>query len=91
MIGTNKKCATETVEMLIEDVAAGDLLSPSDPSPDAIERLLAEREAGQVDFSGWEKIDLAEIGRGEPQGRPRVKFASREELLSASGMDGSGD
>ncbi len=91
VIGTNKKCATETVAMLIEDVAAGDLLSPSDPSPDAIERLLAEREAGQVDFSGWEKIDLAEIGRGEPQGRPRVKFASREELLSASGMDGSGD
>ena len=90
VIGTNKKCATETVEMLIEDVAAGRLLSPSDPSPEAIESLLSERSVEQVSFSGWERIDEAEVNRGEPHGRPRVKFASRDELLAASGRDGSG-
>lgn len=84
VIGTNKKCATETVEMLIEDVAAGNLLSPSDPSPGSVEEILAGREVHQVSFSGWERIDEAEVGRGEPHGRPRVKFASREELLAAS-------
>ena len=91
VIGTNKKCATETVEKLVEDVEAGELLSPSDPSADSIERILAEREVHQVSFSGWEKIDEAEVGRGEPHGRPRVKFASREELLTASGGEESGD
>ncbi len=91
VIGTNKKCATETVEMLIEDVAAGNLLSPSDPSPGSIEGLLAEREVHPVSFSGWERIDRAEVGRGEPHGRPRVKFASREELLAAANGEGSGD
>ena len=75
---------------LIEDVAAGRLLSPSDPSPEAIESLLSERSVEQVSFSGWERIDEAEVNRGEPHGRPRVKFASRDELLAASGRDGSG-
>ena len=91
MIGTNKKCATETVEMLIEDVTAGNLLSPSDPSPGSVEEILTSREVHQVSFSGWERIDQAEVGRGEPHGRPRVKFASREELLAASSGEGSGD
>lgn len=91
VIGTNKKCATETVEMLIEDVTAGNLLSPSDPSPGSVEEILTSREVHQVSFSGWERIDRAEVGRGEPHGRPRVKFASREELLAASNGEGSGD
>ena len=91
VIGTNKKCATETVEMLLEDVAEGSLLSPSEPSPESIEELLAERQVHQVSFSGWERIDETEVGRGEPHGRPRVKFASRDELLAASSGEVPGD
>ena len=85
VIGTNKKCATETVELLLEDVAAGRLLEPTDPSPATVERLLEERRAHHVSFSGWEQIDTTEIGRGEPHGRPRVKFANFDELLAAAG------
>ena len=88
VIGTNKKCATETVQMLFEDLGNGKLLAPSDPSPESIEQILGEREVHQVGFSGWQRIDETEIGRGEPHGRPRVKFASREELLAASSKDG---
>lgn len=87
VIGTNKKCATETVALLLEDVTAGNLLEPSDPSPSSIESLLEERNAHHVSFSGWEQIDTAEVGRGEPHGRPRVKFASFDELLAASGRE----
>lgn len=91
VIGTNKKCATETVELLIEDVAAGRLLDPADPSPESIDRILTEREVHQVDFPAWERIDRTEVGRGEPHGRPRIKFASREELLAASSGESPGD
>ena len=38
----------ETVELLLEDVAAGNLLAPDDPSPAAIERLLDERRPHHV-------------------------------------------
>lgn len=84
VIGTNKKCATETVEHLFQDVAAGRLLEPESPEPDAIEALLTERGAHYVSFSGWEKIDAAEVGKGEPHGRPRVKFVRIDEMLETA-------
>jgi len=81
VIGTNKKDAQETVTHLLEDVAAGSLLDPASPDPNSIETLLKERGANYVSFSGWEKIDQAEVGRGEPHGRPRVKFVRVDEML----------
>lgn len=81
VIGTNKKDAQETVNHLLEDVAVGRLLAPESPDPNAIEALLQERGTRYVSFSGWKKIDQAEVGRGEPHGRPRVKFARVDEML----------
>ena len=85
VIGTNKKCANETVAHLFEDVAEGKLLDPASPEPDSIETLLNERGAHFVSFSGWEKIDQAEVGKGEPHGRPRVKFVRIDEMLGTLG------
>ena len=84
VIGTNKKCATETVAHLFEDVAEGKLLDPDSPDPNAIETLLGERGTHYVSFSGWEKIDAAEVGKGEPHGRPRVKFVRIDEMLETA-------
>ncbi|MBK8294486.1 MAG: FAD-dependent oxidoreductase [Solirubrobacterales bacterium] len=81
VIGTNKKDAQETVTHLLEDVAGNQLLEPSTPDPNAIEALLQERGVNYVSFSGWEKIDAEEVGRGEPHGRPRVKFVRVDEML----------
>ncbi|MBK5232610.1 MAG: NADP oxidoreductase [Thermoleophilia bacterium] len=81
VIGTNKKDAQETVTHLLEDVAVSQLLEPTSPDPNAIEALLQERGVHYVSFSGWEKIDQAEVGRGEPHGRPRVKFVRVDEML----------
>ena len=47
-------------------------------------RCLAERGADPVVYAGWEAIDAIERGRGEGQGRPRVKLATWDELLAAA-------
>ena len=83
VIGTNKKDATETVELLLEDARAGKL-PPSDAPADALVDLLVERGAGLVIYAGWEAIDALERSRGEPLGRPRVKLCSWDELLAAA-------
>ena len=85
VIGTNKKDALETVQHLLADVEAGTLLDPADPEPGAVEELLAERGVRFVSFEDWQAIDEAEVGRGEPHGRPRVKFVRVEEMLDALG------
>lgn len=84
VIGTNKKDAQETVDNLLEDVAEGQLLQPQEPDPAAIENLLAERKSNFVSFSGWQKIDHAEVTKGEPHDRPRVKFAKVDEMLDVA-------
>ena len=81
VIGTNKKDATETVGLLLEDARAGKLPPRGDGT---LEELLAGRGAEPVLYAGWEAIDLAERTAGEPRGRPRVKLCSWEELLAAA-------
>jgi ferredoxin/flavodoxin---NADP+ reductase len=81
VIGTNKKDATESVRLLLEDAAAGRL-------PVATERhdladVLAERGAEPVLYAGWEAIDQVEKAAGEPHGRPRIKLCTWDELLTA--------
>ena len=85
VIGTNKKDATETVELLLEDARAGRLERGLDAS--AIDALLAERGVPVVTQSGWEAIDAAERAAGELRGRPRVKLGEWDQLLSAAGLD----
>jgi ferredoxin--NADP+ reductase len=84
IIGTNKRDAQETVDALLEDLDAGRLNEPQDPSRDALEELLDERKPDHVTYAGWEAIDSVEKAAGEPQGRPRVKLTTTEELLDAA-------
>jgi ferredoxin--NADP+ reductase len=83
VIGTNKKDANDTVDRMLEDLAAGALLEPEPIDDDALEAFLRERKPGLVDYEGWVAIDRHEQGLGEPAGRPRVKLARLEHLLSA--------
>jgi ferredoxin/flavodoxin---NADP+ reductase len=80
VIGTNKKDATETVGLLLDDARAGLLARESD---ERLETLLVER-CEVVAYTGWEAIDSEERTRGEPHGRPRIKLCSWEELLAAA-------
>jgi ferredoxin--NADP+ reductase len=85
VIGTNKKDATETVDLLLEDARAG-LLARGDPDATAatVDALLDARGVEYVTYAGWEAIDAEERMRGEPQGRPRVKLCSWDELVATA-------
>jgi ferredoxin--NADP+ reductase len=78
VIGTNKKDATETVELLLEDAREGRLVAPN---PRDLAELLDDKGAEFVAYDGWQAIDAAERSAGEPLGRPRVKLTAWERLL----------
>jgi ferredoxin--NADP+ reductase len=84
ILGTNKRDAQETVNCLVEDLLAGALRQPANPDRDQIDALLAERSPGLVSADGWHAIDGLELERGHREQRPRVKLASRDELLAAA-------
>jgi len=84
IIGTNKKDATETVAQLLEDVQAGRVVHREEATPDAVEVLLAERDARAVLYPGWTSIDELERAAGEKLGRPRVKLRTWGDLLEAA-------
>ena len=83
VIGTNKKDASETVELLLQDAREG-RLPTADAGATSVEALLAERGVGVVLYAGWSSIDERERAAGEPFGRPRVKLCTWDELLEAA-------
>jgi ferredoxin--NADP+ reductase len=81
VIGSNKKCAADTVDLLLQDHVAGVLPVPADDA-DAFSALLSERTPDVVDFAGWSLIDKAERAAGRPRKRPRVKFVDVDSMLA---------
>ncbi|GAA4124745.1 FAD-dependent oxidoreductase [Nocardioides fonticola] len=91
-IGSNKACAQETVETLLDDLDAGAVTPPSvrgDLGAD-----LRARGVRVVDLAGWRALDAEERRRGAVAGRPRTKIVDREEMLrvvaDTAGSRGSG-
>jgi ferredoxin--NADP+ reductase len=84
ILGTNKRDAEETIGCLVEDLQAGALAPPPSPRAEQIDALLAERKPDFVTVEGWRAIDAHELGRGQEKRRPRVKLASRQELLAVA-------
>ena len=84
ILGTNKRDAEETVSCLAEDLASGALPQRRLPAREQIDALLAKRNPDLVTAEGWRAIDAHELERAREQERPRVKLASREELLAAA-------
>jgi ferredoxin--NADP+ reductase len=85
VIGTNKKCAAETVARLLEDRSRGGLNEPSASDHEAIEAWLRTRVGGLVTWHGWQAIDAHEQGLGAPQGRPRVKLVRLSDMQAVAG------
>ena len=88
VIGTNKPDALETVVAMLEDLARGALPSPDEPDSARVESFVRERQPAVVTYSDWQLIDKLETARGEPGGRPRVKFTSTQEMLAALQRNG---
>ncbi len=85
VIGTNKTCAQETVNCMVEDMKAGKLLEPSAPDTAAAAEMVAERQRDIISYTDWGKLDSAELANGEAEGRPRVKFTKLADMLAELG------
>ena len=72
VIGTNKSDASDVMKLLVED------LKPAKDGGDVSDLLKKKKFVSQ---SHWEAINAAEVASGEPLGKPRKKFVSREDLL----------
>jgi ferredoxin--NADP+ reductase len=72
VIGTNKSDASDVMKLLVEDLKSA-------KNNGDISDLLKEKKF--VSQSHWEAINAAEVASGEPLGKPRKKFVSREDLL----------
>jgi ferredoxin--NADP+ reductase len=89
VIGTNKKCATETVAALLADLAAGRLPDAEPRPPDASSRALGP--GAPVSWEGWRRIDAHELEQGHQRGRARMKLVDVEELRQVAALGSVAD
>ena len=82
VIGTNKPDATETVELMLKDLAAGNYLRPSSPEVDAAIAMVHDHQPDVVRYADWQYLDEMELARGQEQGRPRMKYTDVAEMIS---------
>lgn len=88
IIGTNRACAVETVEKMVEDARRGEMLRPLNDSAEAAEQMIREAQPRFVSFADWQYLNELEEKRGLASGRPRIKFTDRESMLRALGKRG---
>jgi len=81
VIGTNKKCAQETVSRILEDFAAERLQTPQVARRELMD-LLGERQPLSFGMEGWHAIDAVERERGAAQDKVRAKVVDIKEMLA---------
>ncbi len=77
-IGTNKSCAQETVQALVDDFNKGLLPQPT-MSASRLDTLVRRRRPDVIDGAGWKAINAYEKRRGHQEHRIRVKVTSAAE------------
>jgi len=80
LIGTNKACSRETVDLLLRDA---EMLEQRTPSVD-VEALLGARGVQVVSFADYQKIDALEKERGKERGKVRDKLERTSDMLAAA-------
>jgi ferredoxin/flavodoxin---NADP+ reductase len=80
LIGTNKACSKETVDLLLRDAEALQKRAPSLDVP----ALLASRSVRVVAFADFQRIDAAEKARGAERGKARDKLTRVPDMLAAA-------
>jgi ferredoxin/flavodoxin---NADP+ reductase len=83
IIGSNKKCARDTVDNLLKDARAG-RLPHARLNRDAVMAAIKQRKQGAVVLSSWLAIDHAEREAGRDLGRPRVKMTDVASMLKCA-------
>jgi ferredoxin--NADP+ reductase len=83
VIGTNRKCAEETVQAVLDDHAAG-RLGAQLVDHDGLDALIAARQPDALTYADWRAIDHHERSLARDLERPRVKLTSVEQMLAAA-------
>lgn len=86
-IGTNRQCAKETVDNVLDDYAHGRLSEPKNTT-DAVGDLVHSRQPEALSYNDWKVLDAHERSEGKDQGRPRAKLVdigTMLDLLERSG------
>jgi ferredoxin/flavodoxin---NADP+ reductase len=89
VIGSNRKCARETVDSLVDDWTMGLGGSPA-LSKDAVLALVSKRQPAWVSLGGWLAIDRHERSAGRQKQRPRVKLTDIPSMLDAAKLRDEG-
>ncbi len=79
VIPANRTDSLAVAELIIADLTPGQ--ASSKPGGKGLDQLLEERKVQVVDYSGWQKINAAEVARGAAGGFPREKFTRIDEML----------
>ena len=82
VIGTNKPDAVESVECMLEDLAAGKHFLPERSD---IEAFIRQRQPQVFSYADWLELSDIETTKGQATGRPRVKFTTVQEMIDALG------
>jgi ferredoxin--NADP+ reductase len=75
LIGTNKACAKETVDLAVADL-------PTLPVPTGDPNALVAKVVDAVDFDGWRAIDAHELEQGKARGKARHKLTTVAHMLA---------
>ena len=81
IIGTNRACSVATVASLLADLDALDT-GEQKAGAEILYPLLDSRNVRYLNYQEWTKIDLKEVERGEPKGKPREKFTFIDEMMA---------
>ena len=81
IIGTNKWCAEETADSILEDIKNGIITSPKVTRQGGVVDLLRSRGIHLVTFDDWKHIEQEEHLRGHSLGKAREKITSVKEML----------
>ena len=84
ILGTNKRDAEETVACLAEDLRRARCRRRRSPAARRSTPCWRSAFRGWSRADDWQAINLHELERGRASERPRVKLASRDELLAAA-------
>lgn len=86
-IGTNKTCAQETVERILDDLDSGATARPVGTSA-SIAEVVRGRCPDVLDLAGWQAVDAEERRRGSARGRVRTKIVDVEEMVRVARRGG---
>jgi len=81
IIGTNRACSVATVASLLADLDTLDT-GAQKTGAEMLYPLLDSRNVRHLNYQEWQKIDLKEVERGDPKGKPREKFTFVNEMMS---------